>query len=47
MTNTLQEEPDTGIRLDSLPYVLILSLVAVGVSVSIIRRRRKRRDDEI
>ncbi|MCF0120097.1 MAG: prealbumin-like fold domain-containing protein, partial [Oscillospiraceae bacterium] len=36
--------PDTGVLLDSLPYVLILVLVIVGVVVLVIRRRRRDND---
>ena len=40
VTNTKNVDIDTGISLDSLPYVLILALVAVAVVVYIKRRRR-------
>ncbi|MDO5123135.1 MAG: DUF5979 domain-containing protein [Eubacteriales bacterium] len=42
-TNNKDAEPDTGIVLESLPYVAILAVVIVGVIWMIIRRRR--RDD--
>lgn len=35
---------DTGVLLDTLPYILILGVVAVG-AVLLIKRRRKRDDD--
>lgn len=40
--------PDMGIILDSLPYILIISAVAIGVAVLIVRKKRirKNRDDE-
>lgn len=40
VTNAKNVDIDTGISLDSLPYVLILALVAVAVVVYIKRRRR-------
>ena len=42
-TNRKDAEPDTGIVLDSLPYIAILAVVIGGVIWMIIRRRR--RDD--
>lgn len=39
-TNSNKAEVDTGILLDSLPYVLILALVAVALVVWFARRRR-------
>lgn len=39
-TNSNEAEVDTGILLDSLPYVLILALVAVALVVWFARRRR-------
>lgn len=44
-TNTKNEIPDTGVILDSLPYVLILAVVALGAAGVVIRRRRSREDD--
>lgn len=37
--------PDTGVLLDSLPYVLILVLIAVIAVFAVIRKRRNRDDD--
>ena len=45
VTNNLDAIPDTGVLLDSLPYILILAVViAIGVIV-FIRKRRNRDDD--
>lgn len=45
VTNNLDATPDTGVLLDSLPYILILAVVvAIGVIV-FIRKRRNRDDD--
>jgi hypothetical protein len=45
VTNNLVATPDTGVLLDSLPYILILAVVvALGVIV-FIRKRRNRDDD--
>lgn len=35
---------DTGVSLDSLPYILILGVVAVGAVVIVVNRRKHRRD---
>ena len=45
VTNTNTLVPDTGVILDSLPYVLILAVVALGAAGVVIRRRRSREDD--
>lgn len=42
--NSKNATPDTGISLDSLPYLVILALVAAGV-VIFIRKRRRSFDD--
>lgn len=42
--NTKNETVDTGILLDSLPYVLILVLVGGGVVLWLANRRRRRED---
>lgn len=42
--NTKSETVDTGILLDSLPYVLILVLVGGGVVLWLANRRRRRED---
>ncbi len=39
VTNTLDDEVPTGVNLDSLPYVMILAVVALG-AVYVISRRR-------
>lgn len=44
-TNHKEQPPDTGVILDSLPYVLILAVVALGAAGVVIRRRRSREDD--
>ena len=44
-TNRKDVIPDTGVILDSLPYVLILAVVALGAAGVVIRRRRSREDD--
>lgn len=40
ITNTLDGTPDTGILLDSLPYVLILAVVGAALVLWFIRKRR-------
>ena len=45
VTNNSTIIPDTGVILDSLPYVLILAVVALGAAGVVIRRRRSREDD--
>lgn len=45
VTNNNGTQPDTGVILDSLPYVLILALVALGAVGAVVRRRRSREDD--
>ena len=45
VTNDKTILPDTGLKLDSLPYIIILGAVAVAVVVIIIVKRR-RQDDE-
>lgn len=44
-TNTKEANPDTGVLLDSLPYILILAAIAVVVGVVVVRKRRSRDDD--
>lgn len=39
-TNDKTGSVDTGIHLDSLPYILVLAAVAAAVAVLIVRRRR-------
>ena len=46
VTNTLEGVPDTGVILDSLPYVLIIALVAAAVLVVVIKKRRSIEDEE-
>ena len=38
--NNKERTPDTGITLETLPYVLVLGIALVGVALMIIRRRR-------
>lgn len=45
VTNTKEGVPDTGVILDSLPYILILAIVAIGGVFVIIKKRRMRDDD--
>ena len=44
VTNNKEGSPDTGVLLDSLPYVLILAIVVIG-GVVFFRKRRSRYDD--
>lgn len=44
-TNHKDATIDTGVLLDSLPYILILAAIAVVAGVVIVRRRRSRDDD--
>lgn len=44
-TNHKEASPDTGVLLDSLPYVLILAAVAAGVVLMLFRKRRNRDAD--
>ena len=41
--NKYDVTPDTGVVLDSLPYIVILVIVLVGVVLMV--RRRRREDD--
>ncbi len=43
-TNHKDAVPDTGVLLDSLPYILILAVVAGGVIFTILRKRRNDED---
>lgn len=43
-TNSKFVEIDTGVSLDSLPYILILGVVVVGAVVIVVSRRKHRRD---
>ena len=43
--NNKEVTPDTGILLDSLPYLLILVIVIAGVVIMILRRRRSYDED--
>ena len=44
-TNAKEATPDTGVLLDSLPYVVILAVVVLGAALVIVRRRKHRDDD--
>lgn len=44
-TNNKEALPDTGVLLDSLPYVVILAVVVLGAALVIVRRRKHRDDD--
>lgn len=44
VTNHCALEPDTGVLLDTLPYIVILAVVAGGVALLMLRKRRKEDD---
>lgn len=44
ITNHKEAKPDTGVLLDSLPYILIIACVAGAAALFLIRRRKKRED---
>lgn len=44
ITNHKDTTPDTGVLLDSLPYILIIACVAGVAALFLIRRRKKRED---
>ena len=44
VTNHCTLKPDTGVLLDTLPYIVILAVVAGGVALLMLRKRRK--DDD-
>lgn len=44
VTNTCDLEPDTGVLLDTLPYIVILAVVAGGVALLMLRKHRKEDD---
>ena len=44
VTNTCDLIPDTGVLLDTLPYIVILAVVAGGVALLMLRKRRKEDD---
>lgn len=44
-TNTNEVTVDTGVSLDSLPYILILAVVVLGAAAVVIRKRKNRDDD--
>ena len=43
--NHKDSTPSTGVSLDSLPYVIVLAVAAVGVVLVVLRSRRKKGDD--
>ena len=43
-TNHCKLFPDTGVLLDTLPYIVILAVVAGGVALLMLRKRRKEDD---
>lgn len=43
-TNRCDLDPDTGVLLDTLPYIVILAVVAGGVALLMLRKRRKEDD---
>ena len=44
ITNEKNTTPDTGVFVDSLPYILIIACVAGAAALFLIRRRKKRED---
>ena len=44
VTNRATLKPDTGVLLDTLPYIVILAVVAGGVALLMLRKRRKNDD---
>ena len=44
VTNHATLIPDTGVLLDTLPYIVILAVVASGVALLMLRKRRKEDD---
>lgn len=44
VTNHATLKPDTGVLLDTLPYIVILAMVAGGVALLMLRKRRKEDD---
>lgn len=44
-TNHKEGHPDTGVLLDSLPYILILAVIVVIAVFAVIRKRHNRDDD--
>lgn len=43
-TNCCDLKPDTGVLLDTLPYIVILAVVAGGVALLMLRKHRKEDD---
>ena len=43
-TNHRKLTPDTGVLLDTLPYIVILAVVAGGVALLMLRKHRKEDD---
>ena len=44
VTNHCNLKPDTGVLLDTLPYIVILAVAAGGVALLMLRKRRKNDD---
>ena len=44
VVNYRYTQPDTGVFVDSLPYILIIACVAGVAALFLIRRRKKRED---
>ena len=42
VTNYKETEVDVGISLDSLPYILILTMAVGGLGITVVRRRKIR-----
>lgn len=45
ITNTKNITPDTGINLDSLPYIIVLAVVVAGAVIVVVRKHRRSYDD--
>ena len=44
VTNHCTLKPDTGVLLDTLPYIVILAVAAGGVALLMLRKHRKEDD---
>lgn len=44
VTNHCTLQPDLGVLLDTLPYIVILAVVAGGVALLMLRKHRKEDD---
>ena len=46
-TNHKDVDPDTGVLLDSMPYVIILVVVAAGIAGGVVLKKRKHGEDDV